>query len=209
MRILVAADVHGSREAPQLIRDRTRELKPDVVVLAGDLTHFGPAESARKLLSGIPVPTLAVPGNCDPRDLVPLLESLGIGLHARKAAIGGHMFVGIGGSNPTPFRTLFESTEEEILASARPLMERGAILVSHAPPKGFVDTIRSGEHVGSTSIRAIVDEFEPPLVLCGHIHEARGVARHGRTTIVNSGPAVEGHMALATIDGSHVGVTLL
>jgi len=76
--------------------------------------------------------------------------------------------------------------------------ERGRIIEALG---GAIEGVVAIEHVGSTSVRAIVEEFAPPLVLCGHIHEARGVARHGPTTIVNPGPAAAGHRALVEING--------
>lgn len=182
-----------------MIRENLRSHRPDVFVAAGDLTNFGPVSYARELLRDLPVPTLAVPGNCDPRDIVPLLGDLGVDLHGRRVNVADRTFVGIGGSNPTPFGTPFELSEEEIYGTLRGIMEPGAILVSHPPPRGLVDTVRSGDHVGSTSVRRIVDEFAPPVVLCGHIHEARGVARHGPTTVVNPGAAREGHSALVDV----------
>jgi hypothetical protein len=200
VRIYLAADIHGSPAATEMIREDLAAHRPDVFVAAGDVTHFGPVEYAQELFSGLSVPTLAVPGNCDPPELVAVLNELGINLHGKKTNIGGHTFVGIGGSNPTPFRTLFELSEEEILATLRRTMERGAILVSHPPPHGYVDVVHSGAHVGSTSVRTILEEFAPPLVLCGHIHEARGIAMHHATTIVNPGPAREGHRALIELD---------
>ena len=156
---------------------------------------------AEEFLQGLAVPTLAVPGNNDPREILAVLDRCAVNLHGRKAVVAGRTFVGIGGANPTPFGTPFELSEGEIGDALRKVMEPGAILVSHPPPHGFVDVVRSGEHVGSTAIRAIVDEFEPPLVLCGHIHEARGVAQHGKTTIVNPGAAQEGHSAIVDVDG--------
>ncbi|MBI4416037.1 MAG: metallophosphoesterase family protein [Euryarchaeota archaeon] len=201
MRILVASDIHASPRAAQMIRDRIREHGPDVFVAAGDLTNFGPIEYARELLQGLPVPTLAVPGNCDPRSVVPVLTELGVNLHGRKVTLAGHTFVGIGGSNPTPFHTPFELSEREIEQALRRVMEPSAILVSHPPPRGAVDVVHSGEHVGSVAVRTIVEEYKPPVVLCGHIHEARGVAKIGPTTVVNSGLAREGHAAIVDVDG--------
>lgn len=201
MRLYVAADIHGSDRAARMIREDLALHRPDAFVLAGDVTNFGPVVYAEDLLAGLPVPTLAVPGNCDPPELVSVLERLGVNLHGRKATVAGRTFVGIGGANPTPFGTPFELSEDEIEVTLRRVMEPGAILVSHAPPRGFVDLVRSGAHVGSTSVRAIVEELAPPLVLCGHIHEARGVVRYGPTTIVNPGPAFDGHRALVEING--------
>ena len=201
MRIYAAADIHGSARAERMIREDLARHRPDLFVAAGDLTDFGPASRARDLLAELPVPALAVPGNCDPPETVAVLEELGVGLHARKAVVAGRTFVGIGGSNPTPFGMPFELSEDEILDALQRVMEPGAIIVSHPPPRGYVDVARVGGHVGSTALRQVIEAFAPPLVLCGHIHEARGVARHGPTTIVNAGAANAGHRALVEIDG--------
>lgn len=209
MRIYVASDIHASERAARMIREDLTTHRPDVFVAAGDVTNFGPLAYARELFSGLGVPTFAVPGNCDPREIVPVLRELGVDLHARRATVGGRTFVGLGGSNPTPFGTPFELSEEEILETLERTMVRGAILVSHPPPNGFVDVVHSGAHVGSVSVRTIVEAFEPPLVLCGHIHEARGVARHGKTTIVNPGAAREGHRAIVDLVGDDARVELL
>src|SRR3990172_5487215 len=139
MRILVVSDLHGSGRAAVMIRENLARHQPDALVAAGDLTNFGPVTYARELLAGLPVPVLAVPGNCDPRDLLPVLDGMGMNLHGRKATVGGRTFVGVGGSNPTPFGTPFELSEEEILASVRPLMQPDTVLVSHPPPRGYVD----------------------------------------------------------------------
>src|SRR2546425_2037957 len=167
-----------------MIREGLTRHRPDVFVVAGDITHNGPLSFAEEFLQGLAVPTLAVPGNNDPREILAVLDRCAVNLHGRKAAVAGRTFVGIGGANPTPFNTPFELSEDEILGMLRRTMERGAILVSHPPPRGVVDVVHSGAHVGSTAVRAVVEEYEPPLVLCGHIHEARGVAKLGPTTIV-------------------------
>src|SRR2546426_2395247 len=149
-----------------MIRDDLEQFRPDVFLAAGDVTHFGPVAFAEDLFRGLAVRTLAVPGNCDPREIVPVLDRLAVNLHGRKVVVAGHPFVGIGGANPTPFGTPFELSEEEIGSTLCDLMEPGAFLVSHAPPRGYVDAVLSGDHVGSIAVRQIIDDFEPPLVVC-------------------------------------------
>jgi len=51
------------------------------------------------------------------------------------------------------------------------------------------------EHVGSTAVRKVIEEYQPKALLCGHIHESAGVHRIGRTVCINPGSEyVEGIM---------------
>jgi hypothetical protein len=71
------------------------------------------------------------------------------------------------------------------------------VFCPHAPPYGTAcDRLRSGEHVGSRELRAFVEREIPDLVLCGHIHESRGVDELGATRVVNPGPVAAGHYAV-------------
>ena len=45
------------------------------------------------------------------------------------------------------------------------------------------------DHVGSPSVRGLVEDREPVLGLFGHIHESKGIDSIGRTPIVNPGSA--------------------
>lgn len=199
MRMLLAADLHGSRHAIHSIAEGVQINSPDVVVLCGDITQFGPVSFARKVIEGISVKTLAVAGNCDPPEMVGVMEELGVSIHDKKMELEGLKFVGFGGSNPTPFDTLFERSEEEIARTLEPLMEPGVILVSHPPPYGLCDRTFTGQHVGSKAVLEIVKKFLPRMVLTGHIHEARGVVRRP-TIVVNPGSASSGHLALVDIE---------
>ena len=66
------------------------------------------------------------------------------------------------------------------------------------------DRLRTGEHVGSEAIRRFVERAQPDLVLCGHIHESRGVDEIGRSRIVNPGPAAAGHFVVVETNGEVV-----
>jgi uncharacterized protein len=201
MRFLAVTDFHNDyTKVPEILKKAGRV---DGTLLAGDLTEFGPTDNADKLLKELPKPIFAVPGNCDPQDMVDLLESEDINLHEKKKTLDGIILVGIGGSNPTPFNTPFEFSEDEI----RKVLERlvkgvsgTTILLSHAPPKGHGDTIPNGAHVGSTTIADMAPHFK--AIVCGHIHEDRSVSMLGDTLIVNPGPAMSGNAAILEIDAN-------
>ncbi len=76
MRLLVASDIHGSPESLRFLLEKTEALRPDRVILLGDLLYHGPRnflprgydpmpmpEGFRKLMDLCPV--TCVRGNCD------------------------------------------------------------------------------------------------------------------------------------------------
>lgn len=191
-----------------MILEKVIEYKPDLVVICGDITHFGTVTWAKDFLDRIPITTLAIPGNCDPTNMMSaIVESKAIALHAKKVEIEGYKFIGFGGSDPTPFNTPFEFSEEEIFESLDRIMEEKVILVAHAPPYGHIDYHPIKGHLGSKSIAKIVHKYEPVLVLSGHIHEARGV-EYGSTIFVNPGPAMHNYAAVIEL-GDEIKVKLL
>jgi Icc-related predicted phosphoesterase len=193
--VLLIADLHGQFGKI----DSFLELNPEAVFIAGDITNMGPVDAVDDVLSRIDVPCFAVPGNCDPREIIETLEhSDSVCLHGTRINLGKMTIVGIGGSNPTPFGTPFELTDKQIddvLHGAMKKMEKTVhnVLLAHAPPYGTLDKI-NGEHVGSTSIKRHLGAFD--LVCCAHIHEQRGVIDIGGTKIVNPGAAMDGYCAM-------------
>ena len=216
MKLLVIADFHGRRDRIRDVVSKVRKQTVDAVVVCGDLTNFGPAELGILMLGELAelgLPILFVPGNCDPRKLAEVRAKDVVNLHGRCEQIGGYWFVGVGGSNPTPFRTPFELTEEAISEMLKrnfsePQDPRRVVVVTHAPPHGTkVDRVFAGLHAGSKAIREFVRSKQPLLVLCAHIHEGRGIDLLGSTCIVNPGPATRGFCAIVNLDGD-VTVTL-
>jgi Icc-related predicted phosphoesterase len=210
MRILAIADVHGSVSVRKNVQSWVAEHTPNIVVVAGDITQFGPPEWAEDFLNSIPLKTLAIPGNLDPRSVLEAIElSQAIPLHGKKVDVEGFTFVGLGGSNTTPFGTPFELSEEDIYETLKQVMVEKAVLVSHAPVQGHLDKTASVENSGSQALSWIINEFSPLLVISGHIHEARGVEQEGETTYVNPGPASQGYSAIIDLDGEEVKVELI
>jgi Icc-related predicted phosphoesterase len=207
MKVLVISDLHGSDWGVKQIYSWIDELEPELLLVCGDTTHFGPITFAEDFLEGVSVRTLAIPGNCDPVSIVEMLDELDVNLHGKRREVGNQTFVGFGASNPTPFDTLFEVSDDQIYSSLSPLMVRDAVLVTHAPPRGTLDGTTFTGHLGSKAITQIIEEFEPKLSVFGHIHEARGF-QPGKPAYLNPGSAREGYGALVEI-GESVDATLL
>jgi Icc-related predicted phosphoesterase len=201
LKILAVADFHGNSSAENIL-SKFLARGFDFLVLVGDLTNFGPPEVAESLLELVKksgVPSLAIPGNCDPKSILKVLDKYGMNLHGKCEKLGEVNFVGLGGSNLTPFNTPFELNEVEIqeeLAAASCDTDKRLVLVTHAPPFGTkTDKIQAGTHVGSKSVRQYIEQKQPMVALCAHVHEARGIDQLGRTLVVNPGPITKGFAA--------------
>ncbi|WP_010478578.1 metallophosphoesterase [Thermococcus zilligii] len=214
MEIIGVSDIHGKIEKVRALADEVtgRENTPDLIMVAGDITNFGTGKEARKILEpllDLGITVLAVFGNCDGRDVPELLDELGIGAHNRRVEVGGLGIVGVGGSNITPFNTVWELSEGEIEKILGQNYRSGDLILSHVPPYNTkVDRTHSNLHVGSKALRRFIEDRKPPLVLTGHIHEARAIDQIGETLIVNPGPLFKGYYAEIRIENGKASAEL-
>jgi Icc-related predicted phosphoesterase len=140
----------------------------------------------------------------------------------RVAEIGGLQVASCGWSNPTPWNTPRECSEEELRGRLEAVVSElddpsSALFNFHVPPHETaldvcpelddelrVVTVMGSpvlQHAGSTAVRALIEELQPRVSLHGHIHESRGVEELGRTTAVNAGSEYsEGVLLGAVID---------
>jgi Icc-related predicted phosphoesterase len=206
MKILVGTDFHGKETVFEGFAGKAEEEHVDVLVICGDITHFGTLQEAKRLLSiltRLRLPVLFVPGNCDPPSLAGVDVEGARCIHGKNVSYGNITFLGVGGSPPAPFHTPFEMSEEMIMktltqASSNLPVNLWTVLVSHAPPFGTrLDQASLGRHVGSRSVRKFIEEKKPSIVFCGHIHEGKGEDRIKSTIIINPGPARHGDYAKA------------
>lgn len=135
----------------------------------------------------------------------------------------GHKMISLGWSNPTPWDTPRETSEEELgrmltAAIGRLDAPEKAIFNIHVPPKDSLldscprlDTsvwppapvMRGGQvelfGAGSAAVADAIKEHQPLVSLHGHIHESTGVTKIGRTVCINPGSEYQDAALLGAI----------
>jgi uncharacterized protein len=189
MKILVFSDIHSDLAALQNLM----QIEADLYFAAGDLVSWGRGlDAVGPLLEQHAGRMYVLPGNHESEAAVQdLCDRFGLQFfHGKSILVEGFHIAGLGYSNPTPFDTPGEYSEQELaqrlipFASLDPL-----ILVCHCPPRGTaLDQARPGAHYGSTAMKKFIETCQPRYFFCGHIHEAAGrAATLGATRAVNVG----------------------
>jgi len=189
VRVAAVADLHG----------HLPEVEPcDLLVVAGDALPRGRADTQRAWVETDFAPWLdrqeagaivGVAGNCDlaaadDPSLLPSLPWIYLEDESREVA-GVRVF---GSPLALPFGSWpFMAPEEELAHVWTTIPDDTELLVVHGPPLGLGDTIYSGAHVGSPSLRERLEKL-PRLraAIWGHIHEAHGRGRVGGVEWINA-----------------------
>lgn len=176
MKLLVFSDIHSDIRALA----RLMGIEADYYFCAGDLVNWGRnLESVGEILKPRAKRMFVIPGNHEsPAQITAFCEQFGFkDFHGGHVELGTFHVVGLGCSNPTPFDTPGEYTEEELerrlgaFGGLKPM-----IAIMHCPPFGTaLDRITNLRHAGSKSVRAFIEREQPRYLFCGHIHEAAGV----------------------------------
>jgi Icc-related predicted phosphoesterase len=190
LKIQFFSDIHADWKA----LERLIEVEADYYFCAGDLVSWSRGlERAGDILKQRAGKVMVIPGNHETAaDIQRFCRTYGFeDMHGRTLHLGDFHLAALGYSNPTPFDTPGEYSEDELaarlesFASLHPL-----ILVCHCPPKDTpLDAGHGGRHYGSTAVASFIAQHSPRYFFCGHIHEAEGVqATLGDRTIgVNLG----------------------
>ena len=212
---IAVGDIH---DEPGLFARIPELAQADGIIVTGDLTITGGVKQAEMVMDVLRAhnPRIwAQIGNMDRPEVDEWLSGLGCNLHTQVHELTPDTAIfGIGASTFTPFGTPSEFPEstfagwlENSWLKARKYPH--TVLVSHNPPKDSAcDVIPGNIHVGSTAVRAFLEEAQPDVCLCGHIHEARAVDRVGRTIVVNPGALAQGGYVLLRSSGGKLSVEL-
>jgi Icc-related predicted phosphoesterase len=201
--IYAAADLHGYHDRLDRITDNVIALKPDVLVIAGDITgRYDPAAYIRQL-NDLSVPVLTVRGNMDAQEIEGFIASCAniMSLHQREAIIDGIRFVGMGGTIPVPFSSRICLREKRMIEATDHFIQPDTVLVAHPPPYGTLDEGFGNIHAGSRGLRRLILEKQPKMLICGHIHEKPGWAFIEKTLVVNASMGRSGAGVLIVLRG--------
>jgi len=199
MKILAVADIHGSQYKLNLILKNIERYSPDLVVVCGDITQYGPGDVAKHLLDQIPIDTLAVMGNIDSTDVEKGIDnSKATKIEMKKVNRKGNFFVGLNAVNPDDIKKIDE----------KKLIDKDTILVTHVPPYNTQDKVFVGMHGGSKELRELIDKYQPRLVLSGHIHENPGYIKLENTIVVNCSMGKRGSGSLINL-GEEIEIKML
>ncbi len=212
---VVVGDIHDDTRPFAHIPELSQA---DGIIVSGDMTNCGGVKEVERVLSVAQsyVPNImAQIGNMDRSEVTDWLaeKDWNLHAHARELTQGVGIF-GVGASVFTPFGTPSEFPESHFAAwlddawkKARQWPKR--VLISHNPPKDTLcDAIGGGVHVGSVAVRDFILEHQPDVCICGHIHEAKGIDRLGRTILVNPGNLAAGGYVLLRVNDGQLSVEL-
>ncbi len=178
---------------------------------------------ADEKLEGTGIECFVSPGNDDQFEVD---EIIAAAKHVRLAEgrvieFGDFQMVSTGWANRTPWDTYREEDENDLAERLRKMTSQvtappeKTVYNFHCPPHGSglddapeIDEDMRPKHggrsivpVGSTAVREAIEEGQPALALHGHIHEARGNTRIGRTLCINPGSSYEqGQLLGAVVD---------
>lgn len=189
-------------------------------------------ELANTRLKGSKVRCFISPGNDDRFEIDEVLRDNGIVINPENRiveVVPKVEMITLGFSNPTPWKSPREVTEDKLAEMIDKLASSlanpsSSIFNLHVPPFGTeidkapaIDEefkyIKEGlssvktVYAGSKAVRSAIERYQPLLGLHGHIHESRGVVKINRTICINPGSEYSNGVlrgALIIIDGERV-----
>jgi hypothetical protein len=222
----------------RITEDRMTELRSDPAEVDSAFTEVMTdtlkrwTQMAAERLKGSDVKVYMTGGNDDRPEIEDVLKSSDFIIDPEGEVVsidGSHEMLSSGWSNPTPWKTPRECSEEELASKLESMIAKvqdmkNCILNLHVPPyDSGLDTcpkldeslkpVYAGSEVimmpaGSKSVRDAIEKYQPLLGLHGHIHESRGFIRIGRTLCLNPGSEyTEGMLRGVVVDLDEKGVS--
>jgi Icc-related predicted phosphoesterase len=195
MKIFATSDIHGNRVIIEKLHIIAEQV--DLILICGDIggkdTRFNTLQqfSAKQkedeafltgVLKNLPIPSRFILGNDDWFDI----EVANDNYLSKRERIGTADLIPFEFVSITPFNTNREVNDNKLNYELHKIcVDENSIIVAHTPPHGAGDILYDGSRCGSKSVRAWILEKQPPIWLCGHIHENNSVNMIGRTHVFN------------------------
>ncbi len=191
MKILSAGDIHADSRLAEKLAEKAEKEKVDLVILCGDITNFDKGENLIGPFKKRKKKVLFVPGNHESFATADFLaEVYGIkNIHGYSVKYNDVGIFGCGGANIG----LNQLTEKEIYDYLKKSFEKikylkKKIMVTHVHPSGTKMEKFTNFFPGSSGVKKAIEEFQPDLMLCSHVHEAEGIEEKiGKTKVINVG----------------------
>jgi len=189
VKLLIFSDIHVDTSA----LEKLMAMEADYYFAAGDLVNWARGfEKVGPVMAPRADRMYVIPGNHESEsDIARFCERYNFhNFHGQRIHVDGYTIAGLGYSNPTPFDTPGEYTEEQLAEKLAPFAGLSPlVMVCHCPPFGTkLDRVPGDRHFGSRAVREFIERVQPAYFFCGHIHEAAGATeRLGGTEAVNVG----------------------
>lgn len=159
VKLLIFSDIHSDLKT----LERHMATEADYYFAAGDLVNWSRnIDAVGEILKQRGEQVYVIPGNHEsPEQIARLCDKYGLHyFHGEKIEVAGYHVAGLGCSNPTPFGTPGEYSEEEIARRASAFDGlKPMIAVFHCPPyRTRLDRIANLRHAGSTAVRDFLAE---------------------------------------------------
>ncbi len=190
MKILALSDVHGDRTFMKEMAEKGAKENVDLVILAGDILDFDePQEGLIRPFKEKGLEVAVLPGNhegmADINSWVKQYDAKNI--HGYTIVKGDVGIFGCGYADVL----MHQLTEEQFFETLKKAHDslkgvKKKLMVTHIQPSDSI--LNLGIWNGSTGVRKAIDEFQPDIHICGHIHETHGIEEViGKTKVINVG----------------------
>ncbi|AQQ09919.1 phosphodiesterase [Sedimentisphaera cyanobacteriorum] len=201
MKLVLLSDIHSRFPRSDELES---ELKTaDAVLISGDITGFGSYDEGEAIIKHIKKfckSVFAVGGNCDTFEIARMIENLDVSVHGQAGNAGGLCVTGVSGVERGRMPLNFYDILENSIASEKNC--RKLAVISHEPAFGTDRCGRSSSRKGNRNIREFAEKYQPVLAVSGHVHEAWGSQKIGKTVYINPGAWLERRFATVMLDNN-------
>lgn len=178
---MCTSDFHMSWEKAKKAINEAKKKEVEVFINTGDFLSNDFANRVAEELEQYGIKGLFVEGNWDHNMRIFGVKNVKV-LKYEYVRIGRYYFFGMD-------EKIYYNWEDMLSLTSSLASER-LIFLSHEPPRGFLDLIWNGSHIGNADYAEFVKRKKPLLHCFGHVHESNGFQKiFNRTLLVNGAVA--------------------